>query len=155
VNGSGSRSLKCSPSQQPQQACSDRGGDPRDVPAIERIDGPQREPDAVQADRVVRAQPVQERRLAAAVVEIVFRVHLEKGDVRPPGREVLEMGTAQTDAGPGGQRPLTGTTGRRGGHRDQPFLPAVSEPPIFSHSPFGTNFHSVGSLSVLAWPAQE
>src|ERR1044072_7488029 len=28
-------------------------------------------------------------------------------------------------------------------------------PPIFSHSPFGTYFHSFGSLSVLAWPAQE
>ena len=28
-------------------------------------------------------------------------------------------------------------------------------PPIFSHSPFGTYFHSPGSLSAFAWPAQE
>src|SRR5687768_7629877 len=28
-------------------------------------------------------------------------------------------------------------------------------PPIFSHSPFGTYFHSSAALSVLAWPAQE
>ena len=35
------------------------------------------------------------------------------------------------------------------------FSGAATLPPIFSHSPFGTYFHSVGSLSVLAWPAQE
>ena len=28
-------------------------------------------------------------------------------------------------------------------------------PPIFSHSPFGTYFHSSAALSALAWPAQE
>src|SRR6187401_2020587 len=28
-------------------------------------------------------------------------------------------------------------------------------PPIFSHSPFGTYFQSLGSLSALAWPAHE
>src|SRR6185436_3789177 len=28
-------------------------------------------------------------------------------------------------------------------------------PPLFSHSPFGVYFQSEGSLSTLAWPAQE
>src|SRR4051812_31597609 len=32
---------------------------------------------------------------------------------------------------------------------------ATTLPPIFSHSPFGTYFHSFGSLLVFAWPAQE
>src|SRR5262245_30702068 len=59
---------------------------------------------------------------------------------------------ARAGIGPGGEPRFT----RRAIGRYIAFLSgATTLPPIFSHSPFGTYFHSFGSLSVFAWPAQE
>ena len=63
------------------------------------------------------------------------------------------------EADPGGcrNRPRRHTSRSRRviGSLTSPLLVGRSLPPIFSHSPFGTYFHSSAALSVLAWPAQE
>ena len=167
VAGSGSRSLKYSPPAWPQQACSETSAGskrriarlhPRQVLAVDAVGRTQTEPDAVQAQRVVRAGALQRAHRGAAIVKIVFGVRLD--ECRRPGRS-SSSASWWTDLRP---IPARAGIGPRGTPRESRrdigryiafFSGMTTLPPIFSHSPFGTYFHSPGSLSPFAWPAQE
>jgi hypothetical protein len=111
-------------------------------------------------ERIVGAYPVNCGEGRAAVGEIVLAVDLEPRHGRERSLDMREMGRAQADS----RRYREVTAGRhrhagpwlrekrrsRGvGNGDQAFGGA-DLPPIVSHVPLSTYFHSVGSLSTLA-----
>ncbi len=100
-----------------------------------------------------------ERRAAVGVV--VLAMDFEPRDRRVRGEHFAHVRRAQADAGRGARRPAARgrlwqrgraerLPGRFGEHARTQAFGAVVLPPIFSHSPLLTYFHSIGSLSVFA-----
>ena len=74
--------------------------DLREMRAIERVRRADRQPDAVQAQRIVARAPARaRRRQRAAAREIVFAVRFEPADARAARDDLFVMSRAQPDAG--------------------------------------------------------
>ena len=67
--------------------------------AVERIGRAQRQPDAVQTERVQRPQPHEIVELRAAVSKVVFAVRLEPADRRTLAQQIVVVLRTQPDAG--------------------------------------------------------
>ncbi len=130
-----------------------------DVPVVERVGRPERHADAVQRYRIVGAQILERRDRRPAVGEIVLAVDFEPGNGGPLGPHAADVRASQPDAGcdgkgavcaPRGSGRANCRPGRDVSRACAQAFGGAALPPILSHSPLFTYFHSVGSLSALA-----
>ncbi len=110
---------------------------PREVPLVEPVGAAERQPHAVERNRIVAPDRVENHeRLSAA--HVVLGVHFEPRHRRP----FLQHGAVVREAQP---------DSRRRGDHDAWVLP----PAIFWQSPFGSRTKEALSRSCVAWPTQE
>jgi hypothetical protein len=96
----------------------------------------------VQADRIIAPHLPQHVPVPAGAVEEILAVDFQPVDRGTALQEVavVRRPQAQPETGPAAPVRHAYLTG------------AAVLPPAFSQVPFGTNFHSLLSLSTLAWP---